>query len=68
MNLSLTDIKSGLLLVPQFTLAANTRNSLRPSLKSDAAYKIGKQLFHNICRDAEHLHNNVEIGQYGCNM
>ena len=54
--------------MPQFALAANTRNSLRPILNSAAPSEIGKQLFHHIFRDAEHQHNNVEIEQYGCNM
>jgi D-tyrosyl-tRNA(Tyr) deacylase len=64
----LTDIKRDLLLVAQFTLTADTRNSLRPRLNNAAPPEIGKQLFHDMCKDAEHQYHNVEIGQYGVNM
>lgn len=68
MNLSLKDIKGGLLLVPQFTLAVYTINSLRPSFNSAASPEVAEQLFHHLCRDAQHLHYNVETGQFGSNM
>ncbi len=49
MNLSLTDIKRGLLQVPKSTLAADTRNSLRPSLENAVSSEIRKNLFHQMC-------------------
>ena len=61
MNLSLTDIKEGLLQVPKSTLAADTRNSLRPSLNNAASSKIRKNLFHQIYRGAEYQQDNVEL-------
>ncbi len=45
MNLSLLDIRGGLLLVPQFTLAADTRKGRRPSFTSAAAPQMGTQMF-----------------------
>ena len=44
MNLSLQDIKGGLLLVPQFTLAADTNKGMRPSFSSAAPPEMGEQL------------------------
>ena len=61
MNLSLTDIKEGLLQVPKSTLAADTRNNLRPSLNNAASAEIRKNLLHLICRGAEYQQDNVEL-------
>ena len=45
MNLSLRDINGGLLLIPQFTLAADTRSGNRPGFTSGASPEKGRQLF-----------------------
>lgn len=68
MNLSLQDIKGGLLLVPQFTLAANTQKGLRPSFASAAAPNLGEALFHQICALASQQHTIVETGQFAADM
>ena len=54
--------------MPQFTRAADTKNSLRPSFNNAASSKVAEQLFHHQCSDAQHLHYSVETGQFGSNM
>ncbi len=68
MNLSLTDIQGGLLLVPQFTLPADTKKGLRPSFSSAATPKIGEELFNYLVACARQEYDNVETGQFGANM
>lgn len=69
MNRSLADTGGGLLLVSQFTLAADTRSGLRPSFSSAAAPEEAERIFGELiayCR--EHHHNEVETGRFGANM
>lgn len=68
MNLSLMDIGGGLLLVPQFTLAADTNSGLRPSFSSAAPPEQGKALFEYLCEQAKQQHKQVETGQFGADM
>jgi D-tyrosyl-tRNA(Tyr) deacylase len=68
MNLSLVDIQGGLLLVPQFTLAANTRKGRRPSFTSAATPKHGEEIFHAMVAVARSCYNTVESGQFGADM
>ncbi|MDC9725251.1 MAG: D-aminoacyl-tRNA deacylase [Gammaproteobacteria bacterium] len=68
MNLSLHDIKGGLLLVPQFTLAADTSKGLRPSFTPAAPSSDGKLLFDYFCIQAKQQHHSVETGQFGADM
>jgi len=68
MNLSLKDINGGLLLVPQFTLAANTNKGLRPSFNSAAPPEEGKALFDYMCDYAQQIHPTVSIGEFGADM
>lgn len=68
MNHSLQDINGGLLLVPQFTLAANTQKGLRPSFTSAATPLLGEALFHHICSLANQQHTIVETGQFAADM
>lgn len=68
MNLSLADIQGGLLLVPQFTLAANTRKGRRPSFTSAATPDHGKVIFHTMVNVAQSRYPIVESGQFGADM
>jgi D-tyrosyl-tRNA(Tyr) deacylase len=68
MNLSLTDVAGGLLLVPQFTLAADTRSGTRPSLSLAASAQDARHLFDHFVRQARAQHGSVETGQFGADM
>ena len=68
MNLSVTDVGGGLLLVPQFTLPADTRKGARPSLSNAAPPEIGRRLFDHVVGRARALHPLVEIGRFGALM
>lgn len=68
MNLSLIDIVGGLLLVPQFTLAANTRKGRRPSFASAALPEQGRELFALMTEIANQQFTNVACGQFGADM
>lgn len=68
MNHSLQDINGGLLLVPQFTLAADTRKGLRPSFTPAASPKEGEALFKHIFSQAKQRHSTVQSGQFGADM
>ena len=68
MNLSLRDIDGGLLLVPQFTLAANTKKGRRPSFTSAANPRHGKQIFDLMVDYARTAHSPVECGRFGADM
>jgi len=68
MNLSLLDTNGELLLVPQFTLAADTRRGLRPSFTSAADPAEGARLFAIVVDLARELGCVVGTGQFGANM
>jgi len=68
MNLSLLDVGGGLLLVPQFTLAANTRKGRRPSFTSAADPDQGRELFMTLVEFARATGIRVETGRFGADM
>ena len=68
MNLSVQDVKGGLLLVPQFTLAADTRKGTRPSFTHAAPPDVGKQLFDYLADRARQTYSPVATGQFGADM
>lgn len=68
MNLSLADTGGGLLLVPQFTLAADTRKGMRPSFTPAAAPAAGEQLFAYLVEQARGRHPEVACGRFGADM
>lgn len=68
MNLSLRDIQGGLLLVPQFTLAADTRKGTRASFTSAAPADQGRRLFEYLVERARNEYPQVEAGLFGADM
>jgi D-tyrosyl-tRNA(Tyr) deacylase len=68
MNLSVRDAAGGLLLVPQFTLAADTRKGMRPSFTPAASPEEGEKLFEYLTNQARSLHDNVATGRFGAYM
>ena len=68
MNLSLTDLGGGLLLVPQFTLAADTRKGTRASFTAAAPPEEGRRLFDLLLTSARARHVQVEAGRFGADM
>ncbi len=68
MNRSLRDIGGGLLLVPQFTLAANTKKGRRPSFTSAASPEHGQAIFDGMVRYAGSVHDDVAAGVFGADM
>lgn len=68
MNLSLADVAGGLLLVPQFTLAADTQKGRRPSFAKAATPAQGKRLFDYLLAQAGKNYQNVAAGQFGADM
>ena len=68
MNRSVTDVAGGLLLVPQFTLAADTKSGTRPSFTPAAPPDEGKRLFDYFVAQARARHPVVATGQFGADM
>jgi D-tyrosyl-tRNA(Tyr) deacylase len=68
MNRSLTDTGGGLLLVSQFTLAADTRSGMRPSFTSAATPEHGRRWFERLLELARVAHPGVETGRFGAHM
>jgi D-tyrosyl-tRNA(Tyr) deacylase len=68
MNLSLKDVQGGLLLVSQFTLAADTKSGLRPSFSSAAPPALGAELFEQLVALARQQHPQVASGRFGADM
>jgi D-aminoacyl-tRNA deacylase len=68
MNRSLSDTGGGLLLVSQFTLAADTRSGMRPSFTSAAPPEHGRRWFERLVELARSAHPTVEIGRFGAHM
>jgi D-aminoacyl-tRNA deacylase len=68
MNLSLTQIQGELLLVPQFTLAADTHKGSRPGFSTAAPPDQGRQLFDTLVQAARARHGRVETGVFGAHM
>jgi D-tyrosyl-tRNA(Tyr) deacylase len=68
MNRSLRDTGGGLLLVPQFTLAADTRSGTRASFTAAAAPDLARGLFDALVVEARRRHGQVETGRFGAEM
>ncbi len=68
MNVSLAQIGGDLLLVPQFTLAADTRHGLRPGFSTAATPEHGRRLFDALVLAARTRHPRVQTGNFGAHM
>ena len=68
MNLSLDDTGGGLLLVSQFTLAADTHSGMRPSFTGAAPPEHGRRWFERLLELARAAHPGVETGRFGAHM
>jgi D-tyrosyl-tRNA(Tyr) deacylase len=68
MNLSLRDIRGELLLVSQFTLAADTQNGTRAGFSTAAAPEDARRLFDHFRDRARAVHGSVAAGVFGANM
>jgi D-tyrosyl-tRNA(Tyr) deacylase len=68
MNRSLKDTGGELLLVSQFTLAADTRSGMRPSFTTAASPEQGRRWFDRLVELARDAHPRVEIGRFGAHM
>jgi len=68
MNLSLKDIEGGLLLVPQFTLAADTKKGTRAGFSTAAAPELARALFGQLLERAREAYPHVSAGVFGADM
>jgi D-tyrosyl-tRNA(Tyr) deacylase len=68
MNRSVQDVGGGLLLVSQFTLAADTRAGNRPGFTGAAAPALGEALFDHLVARAKAVHPVVQTGRFGAEM
>lgn len=68
MNRSLAQVGGGLLLVSQFTLAADTRQGMRPGFSTAATPAEGERWFNRLVELARNRHSQVEIGRFGAHM
>lgn len=68
MNRSLIEEQGGLLIVSQFTLAADTKSGLRPSFSSAASPALGECLYNYLVEQAKKQHAKVATGRFGASM
>ena len=68
MNLSVQDVSGGLLLVSQFTLAADTSAGNRPSFTGAAPAALGQALYETVLHLARERHPEVACGRFGADM
>ena len=68
MNRSLQEVAGGLLVVSQFTLAADTASGNRPSFTGAAPAALGRELYEEVLRLARAVHSPVQAGVFGADM
>ena len=68
MNLGLAQTGGGLLLVSQFTLAADTSGGMRPGFQTAAAPELAEPVFNRLVDTCRRTHPTVETGRFGAHM
>lgn len=68
MNLSVMDIKGGILIVPNFTIYADARKGKRPSFAGGASPQAAKSIFEEFVKYAKESYEKVESGVFGADM
>ena len=68
MENSVIGIKGDLLLVPEVTLALDTRKGTRPSFSEAASPDLGKKLFDELSNKIREIHDKLEVGIFGADM
>lgn len=68
MNLNVQKVEGGLLVISQFTLAANTQKGLRPSFSEAAPPEKAKQLFHSFVEALRAQYPRIETGEFAADM
>ena len=68
MENSVVDIKGDLLLVPEVTLALETRKGTRPNFTEAASPDLGKRLFDELSNKLREIHDKLEVGIFGADM
>ena len=68
MNRSVVDVQGGLLIVSQFTLAADTAGGNRPSFTAAASAELGHRLYERVVASASAAHPRVASGEFGADM
>jgi len=68
MNRSVVDVQGGLLIVSQFTLAADTSGGNRPGFAGAAGAELGRRLYERIVETARRRHSTVATGVFGADM
>ena len=68
MNLSVADVMGGVLIISQFTLAADVSGGNRPSFTGEAAPELGRRLYERVVATARSSHPRVACGEFGADM
>ncbi len=68
MNLNVQQVNGGLLLVPQFTIAADTSTGMRASFTRAASPDKGQRLFNHLIQQAKNTYSTIETGEFGADM
>lgn len=68
MNNNVVDIAGGVLIVPQFTLAADTKKGMRPSFSTAAPPESANKLYESVVKAAKKAYSNIETGSFQANM